>query len=224
MSAETAPRVTGVEVLRAFKSLAGHPGPPACLLVGRPPKALLRPVATHAGRLDPDDVRSLTEWRNRFVSSFLTEFVATEAQTGRWLTDVVGPDNTKMLFMADSPGGCTFGYLGLAFIDWNRGCGEADAIVRGGAAEPGVMSEALKTLLAWARFGLGLSELGVRVRSDNPAIAFYRKLGFEECFRCPLRRTESSDKITWVEDPALDGAGPSLVHLRWPQQPKLTSK
>lgn len=224
MSAGTAPHAGGVEALRAFKSLAGHPGPPACLVVGRPPKALLRTVATQAARLDPNDVHCLTEWRNRFVTSFLTEFVATDAQTGRWLTDFVGPDDTKILFMADAPDGRTFGYLGLAFIDWNRGYGEADAIVRGGAAAPGVMSEALTTLLTWARFGLGLTELGVRVRSDNPALTFYRKLGFEECFRVPLRRTESSDKITWVEDPALDAAGRSLVHLRWPQQLKLTSK
>jgi len=206
----------GLTLLRSLKLAANRSGPPINLVVGRPPRALLRVVATQRGGINHEDVRCLTEWRNRFVTSFLTEFVATETQTERWLNNIVGPDDTKILFMADTLDGRTFGYLGLAFIDWERGSGEADAIVRGGPAEPGTMSDALRTLLAWARHGLGLAHLSVRVRSDNPALGFYCKLGFHEQFRVPLRRTVIPDETVWVESPGLEGASASLVHLHWP--------
>lgn len=215
MSSGAAELSAGRDLLCSLKVAAGNPGPQVSLTVGKPPKAILRVVATGPDRLNGDDIRCLTEWRNRFVTAFLTEFVATDAQTRRWLMDVIGPDDTKILFMADTPDGRTFGYLGLAFIDWKRGCGEADAVVRGGPAEPGTMSAALKTLLAWARLGLGLTEVGVRVRSDNPALNFYRKLGFGERYRTPLRRTESPDKTVWIEDSRLGAASPALVHLHW---------
>ncbi len=204
----------GRELLARIKRGAGHAGPPVCLLVGQPPRAILRPVATNPGWVDAGDVRNLTEWRNRYVRSFLTEFVATEERTRRWLEEAVGPDPTRILFMADAPDGRTFGYLGLAFIDWNEGRGEADAIVRGGEAGRGTMRQALETLLDWARFGLGLSRLGVRVRSDNPALEFYRKMGFRERTRVPLRRADESGMTVWTEEPG--GAGElSLVHLDW---------
>ncbi len=216
MSPDVAQLPIGRDWLRSLKSSAGHPGSPACLFVGNPPIATLRVVATQPDRLASDDVACLTKWRNRFVTSFLTEFVATDVQTGRWLTDVVGPDDTKLLFMADGLDGRTFGYLGIAFIDWERGYGEADAVVRGGHATPGTMGTALRTLMAWARSELGLAEIGVRVRSDNPALGFYRKLGFVEKSRTPLRKTVTGDKTIWTEAPGLETPSPSLVHLRWP--------
>jgi len=70
------------------------------------------------------------------------------------------------------------------------------------------MGACLKTLLAWAKNGLGLTDIHVRVRSDNPAVEFYKKLGFREEKRVSLRKTNQSDKIVWVEDSA-----PSPVQL-----------
>ena len=57
--------------------------------------------------------------------------------------------------------------MGLV-ADWEEGFGEADAILRGRDGLPGVMGEALTTLMTWARDGLGLKRIGLRVRSDNP--------------------------------------------------------
>ena len=226
MSSSATALADGRSLLCALKAGAGHSGPQAGLLVGRPPKAFLRVVATQPGRIRTDDVQCLTEWRNRFVTAFLTEFNATNGQTERWLSDTIGPADSKILFMLDAPDGKTLGYMGLAFIDWDKGYGEADAIVRGGLAEPGVMSDALRVLLSWARLALGLAQLGVRVRSDNPALAFYVKLGFVEQFRVPLRRSETPGKTVWIEDPSLGvGLGsPSLVHLLSPAQPDTLSR
>jgi hypothetical protein len=65
----------------------------------------------------------------------------------------------------------------------------------------------------WARTALGLTTLAVRVRSDNPAVAFYEKAGFRATQRVPLRREERADETRWVEDPSLEGAALTLVHM-----------
>lgn len=201
-------------LLRALKESAAPHQPTMSLTVSYPVEAILRPVATRGDCLNDADVRVLTEWRNRFVQAFLTEFQSTEARTALWLTNIVGTDDTRILFMVDDArSGETIGYMGLAFIDWEKASGEADAIVRGRQAPRGLMKRALLTLLSWSRSQLGLKTLGVRVRSDNAAIEFYRKLGFEEVRRTSLRRVESPGLIEWVEDQSLPAGEPSIVHM-----------
>ena len=199
-------------MIQALKANSTGRQPCLSLPVGSPVEAVLRPVATVPGKLNAADVRVLTEWRNRFVKSFLTEFEATKARTETWLTDVVGPDPTRILFMLDDARGETVGYLGLAFIDWEQGIGEADAIVRGAEVAPGVMAKALFTLLGWGYEQLGLETLGARVRSDNPSLRFFLKIG-EELKRVPLRRVEERDIVRWVEDETLVTPAASLVYL-----------
>lgn len=184
------------ELLQSLKACAGvrHQ---LCLAVGTPVVALLRPVATGVDRLSGEDVAALTEWRNRHISSFLTEFVATPERTASWLTRMVGPDDTRILFMVESPPGHLVGYMGLAFIDWALAKGEADAVVRGKETPRGLMTQCLRHLMGWARDQLGLTTLSVRVRSDNPALAFYQKFGFAEVRREPLARTERNDEVIW---------------------------
>jgi RimJ/RimL family protein N-acetyltransferase len=204
--------VKGKQLLRAVKASALASGPGLSVPVGNPVEAILRPVATRAAALNPNDIRVLTDWRNRFVNAFLGEFEANEARTARWLTEAVAADDSRILFMLDDPTGRTFGYMGLAFIDWESLSGEADAIVRGLDCAPGLMTRALRTLLSWARAQLGLRMLGVRVRSDNSALEFYRKFGFAEVRRVPLRRTQNGDEVLWVEDES-SASDVSLVHM-----------
>lgn len=199
-------------MIQALKATATAGQPCLSLPVGSPIEALLRPVSTVPGKLNENDVRVLTEWRNRFVNSFLTEFEATEARTAAWLTDVIGPDSTRILFMLDDAQGQTVGYLGLGFIDWEQGVGEADAIVRGAEVAPGVMAKALFTLLGWGYEQLGLETLGARVRSDNPSLRFFLKIG-KELKRVPLRRIDEPGMVRWVEDETLVTSPASLVYL-----------
>lgn len=204
---------TGRELMQAAKASAGAGEATLCLPVGRPAAGLLRPVATRRGGTSPEDVRAITDWRNRFVQSFLTEFVANEERTERWLVESVGPDDTRILFMVEDGDGRTVGYMGLAFIDWETGYAEADAVVRGADAPPGLLTRALETMWSWGRGDLGLTRMGVRVRSDNPAIAFFQKMGFRERSRVPLRPEQERDRRRWVEDPSLEAGEPSLVHM-----------
>ena len=180
----------GRALLVALKRAAGGSGPSLCLPVGNPAFAVLRPVGVRPGHVHPADVKALTEWRNRFPEAFLTEFEATEARTLAWLTGPVAENDGKILFMADALDRRSFGYLGLDAIDWDRGSGEADAVVRGGEAPAGAMALGLTALLRWARWTLGLQDLSVRVLADNPALAFYLRTGFVEERRVPLRREQ----------------------------------
>lgn len=203
----------GRECLALLKSTAA-PGKASLVLpIGKPVVAYLRTIPTAPGSLDPLDVELLSEWRNRFVKSFLTEFTAHPARTAAWLNGPVHDNDGKILFMVESLDGVRFGHIGLAFIDWSTGYGEADAIVRGGNAPPGLMKLALQTTLKWARDQLGLTSLGVRVRSDNTALDFYRKVGFRETKRVPLAREAHGDAVTWSESPALADAEASLVYM-----------
>ena len=205
----------GRNLIATLKATAGLPGPGLVIPVGPPLIAFLRPVAVNMELLNVHDVRVLAEWRNNYVQSFLTEFHATESQTARWLVDVVGPREDKILFMVDDLNGCTFGYMGLDYISWDKDYGEADAVVRGLEVAPGTMKPSLLTLLAWAQGQLGLRSLGVRVRSDNAALKFYLKLGFREIKRVPLHRIKDVGMARWVEDESFRNAKVYLVHMRW---------
>lgn len=178
----------------------------------------LRAVVTRPDAIRPGDARLLTQWRNLHVRSFLTEFVATEPRTVGWLGSVLHRDPGHILFMVDGPGGETLGYMGIGFIDWASRYGEADAIVRGSPHVPGLMRAGLCTLLLWSRDSLGLTRIGVRVLSDNPAIGFYRRIGFVETRRVPLRRMMRGDEVAWVESADESPVSREIIHhtLHWP--------
>lgn len=205
------------ELFLSLKANATAQGPYLGIPVGSPVAGVLRPVVTMPGRLNANDVRVLTEWRNRFVGSFLTEFVATEARTEKWLTEVVGRDEGRIMFMLDDALGATVGYLGLAFIDWKEQIGEADAFVRGAESARGLMAPAAVTLLAWAYGQLGLKSIHGRVRSDNPALRFFLKLATEDK-RVPLRAVAEPGMISWVEDESLVDSPMSLVYITFTKQ------
>ncbi len=205
----------GQRLLRALKDATIAGTPTLVLAVGDPVRALLRPIATVPGATDATDVRLLGEWRNRHVKSFLTEFVAHDARSIDWLTHSIHQNDAKLLFMLDALDGTRLGHLGLGFIDWEARYGEADAIVSGGESPPGLMKLALQTLLSWARTQLGLENLAVRVRSDNPAVAFYEKVGFREWQRVPLAARRGPESTEWIEDPSLARSEASLVYMRY---------
>ena len=209
---------TGRALLRSLKD-STHVGAATLMLpVGQPTRALLRPIATLPGATDATDVALLGEWRNRHVKSFLTEFVANDGRTAAWLTGAIHRDGGKILFMLDALDGTRLGHLGLGFIDWSESYGEADAIVSGGASPPGLMKEALQALLRWAREQLGLRTLAVRVRSDNPAVAFYEKVGFREIRRVPLTVKHQPGMVVWTEDATLARSDAYLVHMRYQER------
>jgi hypothetical protein len=62
---------------------------------------------------------------------------------------------------------------------------------------------------------LGLGSIGVRVLSDNPALEFYRRSGFVEQTRVPLRATPTADGVAWQEAPDHPNPERELVHFMY---------
>ena len=205
---------SGRDLLQLIKSKTEASRPYLSLPIGTPTQGVLRPVATRLEAQSDRDVHCLTEWRNKYVTSFLHEFTATVPQTRRWLATSVGPSDTRILFMVERLDGNVIGYMGLDYIDWDKSYGEADAVVRGKPAPKQFMTSALRTMLAWGASQLGLRQFWVRVRSDNPALTFYEKFGFEEVKRAPLRKTQADGGAQWVEDSTQVGGELTLVHMR----------
>lgn len=203
----------GKSLFLSLKSTTKGRGPSLVLPVAHSVPAFLRPIATVKGYLDNDDVGLLTDWRNRHVKSFLSEFVSTRERTSSWLTEKVHSNEGKILFMVETLDGLRLGHVGLGFIEWSTGYGEADAIVSGGASPKGLMKASLLTLMSWARNVLGLNELAVRVRSDNPALEFYRRVGFREVQRIPIHAQTMMDGIQWIELPQSTDHSVTLVHM-----------
>lgn len=204
---------SGAALIASIKASAAVDNVGVVIPVGRPVVAMLRPIPTRPGCISQSDLELLSEWRNRYVKSFLTEFSAHASRTERWLVDFVHANPSKLLFMVENLDGEPLGHIGIDFIDWEAGYGEADAIVSGGASPRGLMKEALQTMLAWAGDQLGLTRLAVRVRSDNTALEFYRKVGFVEQKRVPLNVERTQDMVRWYEDPTLANAQASLVYM-----------
>jgi len=203
----------GKQLLVSLKLTARPHGIVLKIPIGTPVCAFLRPVAINPEIIAHDDAVIMSEWRNLFVTHFLTEFHATTERTKSWLVNTVGPNDSKILFMLDLPDGTTVGHIGIDLIDWKTGYAEADAIVRGRDAPKGIMRESLLGTISWAKNQLGIKSVGVRVRSDNPALGFYIKIGFVETKRLPLRRIDSSDMVRWIEDVGYAEANIFLVYM-----------
>jgi RimJ/RimL family protein N-acetyltransferase len=154
----------------------------------------LYPVNCNADSIDEDIVDMLTTARNANTNSFLTFFNATNDRTREWLANSVAADSTRILFVLKRlDTGKLYGYMGLAYGDATGTRIEGDAIVRySEQAEPGLMRTAFAQLVEWVRKGLGISEIWIRVLSDNPAVGFYQRCGFSLISNAPLYETKNS--------------------------------
>lgn len=206
---------TNKNLFKSLKDNANTSQPQLRLAIDGFNNYFLRLVPTNPNHLDVFDIKLLTTLRNRYAKSFLTEFDANDGQTANWLAKVVHVDDSRILFIIENERNERLGYMGLAYIDWNNSYVEADAIVSGGSTPKGLMTCALKTLLVWAMQFLQLKNVGVRVLSDNPALIFYKKMGFIETKRVPLRRVEKEGLTAWVEDSSLITSDRYLVHHHW---------
>ena len=123
------------------------------------------------------------------MHAFLSEFVATEVRTERWLREYVGPDPTRAVFMVEVEDQIV-GYMGLAQIDWNRRSFELDGIVRGRTDAPrGLMTGGVLAMVSRAVNDLRLDRATVRVLAHNAhAVAFYHQIGFTDSHCVALHR------------------------------------
>lgn len=139
-------------------------------------------------------IKFLCEWRESASKWYPTIFKVTEEGTKIWLENQVIGAEDRILFIAETMEGIPFGHMGLYR-------GEADNFIRGRKdILSGGMTYALIAMLKWAFLELNLKGLYLRVFSDNQrAIAFYKRCGFKEVDKIPLRKIEKKEIIRWEE-------------------------
>jgi perosamine synthetase len=138
----------------------------------------------------------LSCWRQQNSYAYPTRFPVTEGGTATWIRNVVLENTDRILFLIVDRHGHPLGHLGFVLVDNERPILELDNVARGVKdVEPGLMAQAVRTLLNWASQTLWPADFILRVLESNThAHDFYRGLGFEDSQSQPLRLV--SDGIT----------------------------
>ena len=151
-----------------------------------------------------DDVKIiglLGKWRKENEDFFLSRFEVTFDRTLSWYRKHLQDKPDRLLFIIRSESGY-IGHVGLFRFDFARRSCEIDNIVRGEKSNPGIMGAAILSMMKWGKETLGLEGYTLKVLGDNDrAIRLYKKLGYEETGRIPLRLINGKDGPEWTEAP-----------------------
>jgi perosamine synthetase len=147
-------------------------------------------------------IELLADWRRDNDQYFPSQFVVTLEGTKTWFAEQVLARPDRILFFVYSPSSEPVGHVGLSnFLPHERKC-ELDNVIRGADAVPGLMTDAIKTLLAFAKQYLSIDRVILRVISNNiAALRLYERCGFAEFKRVPLRQVVAHNRTEWIEDP-----------------------
>jgi RimJ/RimL family protein N-acetyltransferase len=154
-------------------------------------------------------IELLAQWRMG-ADTFHNKFHVTTERTERWLRKLLLDIPDRILFLVLNRYGRPIGHMGFANALNNNRQMEFDNVIRGVSnCDFGLMSEATKSLLRWASSTFQPEVFYIRTLDDNyHAINFYKKLGFSEFSRQPLRRIEVDGEVNHIPLSALDKASP----------------
>jgi RimJ/RimL family protein N-acetyltransferase len=144
-------------------------------------------------------IAAMTKWRNTFMASFLTHFLATEPRTRAWLENVILPAPDRLLFIIFC-GSDPVGQIGLCKI--TGAAAELDNVIRGErSGERHLAYYSAVALLGWVFEKAALKKVALGVLSQNaPAVRLYSKLGFVEWSRHALTRVATKEKTALLLD------------------------
>lgn len=165
---------------------------------------------------DVDLIAELSAWRSANQIAYPTRFPVTHEGTARWLRSRLLDVDDRILFLVLDRFGTRVGHLGFASCLNDEGMMEIDNVVRGvPGRSPGIMREAMNTLIEWARTTIGANGFFLRVFEDNVhAVAFYEKAGFVVNERIPLRKRVDGQTEAYLGLAADDNGAPDAVFLR----------
>ncbi|EKD91624.1 MAG: aminotransferase [uncultured bacterium] len=152
---------------------------------------------------EPQICEKLTRWRNTAMLAFQTQFIATPQRTHVWLKKLINESPTRVLFLITDEKKTEVGHVGLTNPNKTYLI-ELDNVLRGELnMSPGIMANAVTSLISWVKTITLTKEVFLRVFEDNMrAVNFYHQLGFKTCLREPLKKIESKESITYL--PATD--------------------
>lgn len=162
---------------------------------------ILSPVTRLYKIANPEYVSLICKWREENPIGFANSFKGTEQKTEYWLDKILLPRKDRILFMIYTLNFKPVGHLGFSNFDFeNKSC-EIDNVVRGvKEGNAGIMTQAIKTLIIWAKRDLKIKHIYLKVLKDNfHAIKFYEKIGFTQQYNIPLFENRKEGLIEWIE-------------------------
>lgn len=154
---------------------------------------------------DEELIETLAKWREENAFAYPTQFPVTVDGTRMWLQKKLLEVEDRLLFLILSRHGKAIGHLGYANALNDQCEMEIDNVIRGvKEGQKGIMTAAMQTILDWAEEQFGPRRIFLRVVEDNVhAVEFYRKLGFTDETRIPLRRHAEGVRVSF--DPLVEG-------------------
>jgi len=146
-------------------------------------------------------ISSLAIWRKSALHFIPSTKPITIRGTREWLWNKViyEPDRLLFLVMAE---GKPIGHIGLYRYNAIKRSIVVDNVIRGVTGYPGLMGEAILTLIRWAKQTLSIKTFLVDCSSDNAkAIALYTRIGFKEINREPLIRVKTPGGYVFQDAP-----------------------
>ncbi len=139
-------------------------------------------------------INMLARWRGN-IDTFHNKFKVSFESTKKWLRNLLLNMPDKILFLVVNSDGEFVGHLGFANSMNTNLSMELDNVVRGEKfVSPGIMHNATKTLLNWAVKEFSPLNFHLKTLDNNiNAISFYKKLGFSEFNKEPLRLIRTED-------------------------------
>jgi RimJ/RimL family protein N-acetyltransferase len=150
---------------------------------------------------DDASIAVLLRWRAENIAGFTKLFIPTFEGTRAWSRSQLIERPDRILFLVLDSKGQPVGHIGLSSFDFKAGTCEVDNVVRGeAAAAPGLMTDAVATLLDWTYRTLRPVEIRLRTLADNTrALALYHRLDFVPLSLIPLKKMMLDDVTEWVE-------------------------
>ncbi len=144
-----------------------------------------------------DIVTALTNWRNKNMGMFLTQFVATPERTKNWLENVVFKTQDQMLFLIYE-GESLIGQVGFKDLTYQDGI--VDGGMRGNASQnPKILTYAHKTLIGWLFENAQIGCLYGWLIATNPGgIMMNKQIGWCDWEKYPLIKKDNNGEISWV--------------------------
>jgi RimJ/RimL family protein N-acetyltransferase len=164
--------------------------------------AVLRVVSKESLR-KPQEIQAFTSWRQKSNRWFPSQFRVTYSGTKRWSKAQLLDKEDRILFMIEDLKGRKIGHIGFYRFDFKARSCEVDNVIRGVNRIPGVMTAAVGVLCAWGKEILGIKTYYLRVVSHNTkAVALYKRAGFSEVERIPLKKVINNGAVVWEELPS----------------------
>ncbi len=179
-------------------------------------RAYLRPITFDYKFSMPDIVPTLSRWRRENPTAGTGTFKVTDERTQKWVENFVLKNERRIIFIIQNLEFQYVGHIGLAEINYIQSYADIDAVLRGEKdLLKGIMSDALQTIINWAKNELEIGNIYLDVYSDNlHAIQFYKKHNFREIKRIALEKVIYQNEVKWEISEAIAPDEAEKVYVR----------